>query len=151
MNPVPLVHPRGVANVRWRSQLPESAVRSAVPVIRGAACRARWLSSGRASGVALLLCSMVLLPLALADEHSEERRSPDETASIGALLERVAREFPGQVLKVELESDDDAASDWGYEVKVLTTSGHVLEVKMDAVSLEPYEIEGLSEWRAGDD
>jgi uncharacterized membrane protein YkoI len=60
----------------------------------------------------------------------------------------VRRDFPGRILSIELEEEEDAPSGWAYEVKVLAASGRVLEIELDSVSLERLAVEGL---RMGDD
>lgn len=47
------------------------------------------------------------------------------------LLERVAQQYPGQVLEVELERDDGA---WIYELKLMRRDGILLELDLDARS-----------------
>ena len=138
--------------MRSQARVPdEGAVASAPPAAAADRGRERWLGARRAACLVLAVGAVVIARLAPADEDAEDRRPGRETAPIGAVLERVARDHPGQVLKVELEHDEDAASDWGYEVKVLTGAGHVLELKLDAVSLEVYEVEGVSGEGAFDD
>ena len=46
-----------------------------------------------------------------------------------ALLERLQRSHPGQVLELELERDD---GQWVYEVKLLQPQGQLLRLKLDA-------------------
>ncbi|CCQ75059.1 PepSY domain-containing protein [Magnetospira sp. QH-2] len=73
------------------------------------------------------------------------------------MLERVAKDYPGRVLKVELEDEDDGPSGWVYEVKILREDGRVVEVELDAKSLDVIEVEEGHDWldrlrgRRGDD
>jgi uncharacterized membrane protein YkoI len=48
---------------------------------------------------------------------------------LGLAIEKATQLVPGDVLKVELESDDDR---YVYEVKVLAENGRVREIKLDA-------------------
>ncbi len=109
--------------------------------------------SRRRLTIAMAVAAGLALEIALHPSLAREEggRMPHDTASIGAVLQRVAQTHPGQVLKVELEPDEDAASAWAYEVKVLTTTGHVIEIKLDAVSMTVFEVEGLPRERSRED
>ena len=115
-----------------------------VPGESGDNTMARVLMAVTGSALAL---SVSLTPSASADEDEP----PRELATIGTVLESVGAEFPGQILNVELEDDDDARSGWAYEVKVLTSDGQVIEIKVDAVSIERLEIEGAHRQRSNGD
>lgn len=86
--------------------------------------------------------------LADDDEHA---KAPPNAASFDDALATVQRTYPGRILKVELESEDHGPAAWVYEVKVLTGAGHVLEVKLDAMSLELVGVEGGHSRRSKDD
>jgi len=58
-----------------------------------------------------------------------------EILPLSAVLERVARAHPGQVLEVELERDDGR---WVYELKILDAEG-LARLKVDAGSGETLE------------
>lgn len=45
------------------------------------------------------------------------------------VLERVEREYPGQVMEVELERSGER---WVYEIKLLRTGGALQKLKVDA-------------------
>lgn len=45
------------------------------------------------------------------------------------LLEQVEKNYPGQVIEVELEHDDQR---WVYEIKLLRTGGAMTKLKLDA-------------------
>jgi uncharacterized membrane protein YkoI len=59
-----------------------------------------------------------------------------EAMPLPALLERVQRSHPGQVLRVELEQDDGR---WVYELRVLQPDGRLLKLEVDARSGEVLE------------
>jgi uncharacterized membrane protein YkoI len=59
-----------------------------------------------------------------------------EAMPLPALLERVQRSHPGQVLRVELEQDDGR---WIYELRVLQADGRLLKLEVDARSGEVLE------------
>ena len=52
---------------------------------------------------------------------------------LGTVLERLAREHPGQVLKVELESEHGR---WIYEVRLLQSGGRLTKLYLDAATGE---------------
>lgn len=90
----------------------------------------------------------VAASLAADDDHV---KAPPNAASLDAALAAVQRTHPGRVLEVELEREDDGPGRWVYEVKVLTAAGHVLEVELDAVSLELLDVEGGRYGQSDDD
>ena len=79
------------------------------------------------------------------DEHHEARQAvaSGDVAPLERLLARIREEFGGQVLKVELErEDDEAKATWVYEAKVLTAEGSVLKLDYDAKTLELLKMKG---------
>ena len=83
-------------------------------------------------------------------DNDDYTKAPASIATLDDALAVVQRIHPGRILKVELESEDDGPAAWVYEVKLLTRAGHVLEVKLDAVSLEVVDVEG-GRFRDSDD
>lgn len=61
-----------------------------------------------------------------------------EIVPLSKVLAVVAAKAPGDVIDVELERHDNG---WRYEVKVLTASGQVREVKLDARNAAVLKIE----------
>lgn len=61
-----------------------------------------------------------------------------EIVPLSKVLAAVAAKVPGDVIDVELEHHK---SGWRYEVKVLTASGQVREVKVDARNAAVLKIE----------
>lgn len=52
---------------------------------------------------------------------------------LSTILERVEREYPGQVVDVELEREHGNKHErWIYEVKVLRSGGSLVKLKVDA-------------------
>lgn len=86
------------------------------------------------SGVLLVLGS----PAGMAgDDHGHERArqalEAGEVLPLRSILERVERDYPGQVVDVELEREHkDKQGRWVYEVKVLRTGGALVKLKVDA-------------------
>lgn len=93
----------------------------------------------RRRGGILLSCCALALALALgpgsgqADESDHERArqalQAGKVLPLGAVLDIVEREFPGQVVKVEFEEDDD---EFIYEIRLLQSGGGILKLKIDA-------------------
>lgn len=69
-----------------------------------------------------------------------------EVMPLPALLERVQRSHPGQVLRVELERDDGR---WIYELRLLQPDGRLLKLEVDARSGEVLEAKPQRERRRG--
>jgi uncharacterized membrane protein YkoI len=65
------------------------------------------------------------------DDHDRARQAVEsgQVMPLKALLARVEREHPGQVLEVELEQDDGV---WRYEIKLLQPGGVLNKLKLDA-------------------
>ena len=85
----------------------------------------------------LLACSLFAAP-AWSDSHSDHEQALQAVQSgqvlpLTTVLERLAREHPGQVLEVELERKADQ---WIYEIKMLTTDGQLMKLKLDAGTAE---------------
>lgn len=79
------------------------------------------------------LCTgMLALGTAQADgDHELARRALEagEVLSLRSVLERVERDFPGEVIEVELEREGGR---WIYELKILRRGGGLLELEIDA-------------------
>ena len=80
-----------------------------------------------------LALSVALTPLhASADSDQDRARSAllaGEILPLPAILERVAKEHPGNVLEVELDREGER---WIYELKILQGGGGLLKLKVDA-------------------
>lgn len=99
----------------------------------------------------MLVAVSVVVGSASRADDDDHAKAPSNAASLDDALAAVQRAHPGRILKVELESEDDGPAAWIYEVKVLTGAGQVLEVKLDAVSLEVVGVEGGRFRRSDDD
>lgn len=94
-------------------------------------------SSGRrtaAFAVSAVLFAGCLMAPARADDHRDHERArramtTGQVLPLNAVLERLEREHPGQVLEVELEQDE---GQWIYEVKLLQSDGQLVKIKLDA-------------------
>ncbi len=77
---------------------------------------------------------LALPPVAVADgerDHDRARAAlrAGEVLPLATILERVARQHPGQVLEVELEREHGR---WVYELKLLRNSGALVKLEVDA-------------------
>lgn len=85
-----------------------------------------------------LLLAIGIAPPGRADDardHERARRAVEasEVLPLDAVLARVARQYPGQVMEVELERED---GQWIYEIKVLRPGGALLKLEVDGRSGE---------------
>lgn len=70
-----------------------------------------------------------------SDDHDRARHALEagEILPLRTILGRIEREYPGQILDVELERGQvDGPQRWIYEIKVLRTGGSVVKLKVDA-------------------
>jgi uncharacterized membrane protein YkoI len=94
----------------------------------------RSATERNSSLVACLVFSVALsLPANAFDlgDHDRARQALDagEVIPLGAVLERVRRDFPGEVMEVELEHKKDR---WVYEIKLLRPGGSLVKLLVDA-------------------
>ncbi len=84
-------------------------------------------------GACLWLC---LGTASLADDdHDRARKALDagEVLPLQRILERVERDYPGQVIDVELESEHQGGSQrWVYEIKLIRPGGALVKLKIHA-------------------
>lgn len=86
--------------------------------------------------LAALLALGLASPRAGADNDHDRARAALQAGQVlplATLLERLAREQPGQVMEVELEQDDGR---WVYEIKLLQPGGRLVKLELDAASGE---------------
>jgi hypothetical protein len=91
-------------------------------------------SKARAALVAVLLSFGSAVGIA-GDNHERARQALEagEILPLRNILERVEREYPGQVVDVELEREhENGPGRWVYEVKVLRSGGTLIKLKIDA-------------------
>lgn len=100
------------------------------------------------SSVVVLLAASAVWP-GLAAKDSDDKKKSEQAAvrealrrgeilPLAKILAIVAVQVPGEVIKVELDRDDDKMI---YEIKVLADSGRVREIELDARSGEVIKIE----------
>lgn len=88
-----------------------------------------------------LLIALVLgLPLSQVparasdlDDHDRARQAlqAGEVLPLLSILRRVEQDYPGQIMEVELEQEDNR---WIYEIKVLRRGGALVKLEIDARS-----------------
>ncbi|MCC7083160.1 MAG: PepSY domain-containing protein [Burkholderiales bacterium] len=82
---------------------------------------------------AVMLAIAVALPVQAGDARDHERArhalEAGEIMPLKAILERVERDTPGQVIEVELERE---AGRWIYEIKLLARGGSIVKLEIDA-------------------
>ena len=80
----------------------------------------------------LVVAALAVAPSYASDGHDHDRArqalEAGEVLPLRAILDRVERDYPGQVMEVELERKDER---WIYEVKVLRTGGALVKLKID--------------------
>ena len=86
--------------------------------------------------VAAGLATLLAPPSAEAGDHRGHERAraavkASEVLPLTALLERLHRTYPGQVLELELERE---GSRWIYEIKLLQAGGQLLKLEVDAAT-----------------
>ncbi|WJH40536.1 PepSY domain-containing protein [Aliirhizobium terrae] len=83
--------------------------------------------------LAVLSAILATAPQAHADDdHLDRLRDAvnrGEVMPLSKLQDEVRRAFPGEIIKVELDEDDDR---FIYEFKVLKANGRLVEIEMDA-------------------
>lgn len=74
-------------------------------------------------------------------DHEQARRAlqAGEVMPLAAVLERLARSHPGQVLEVELEREHGR---WIYEIRLLQPDGQLVKLAVDARNAEVLRVRG---------
>lgn len=90
----------------------------------------------RGVGAAFAAVLLVLLGVGASQagdghDHDRARRALEsgEILPLRVILERVERDYPGQIMEVELEREDPR---WLYEIKLLRPDGALVKLKIDA-------------------
>ena len=89
--------------------------------------RLKRLLSALTAGLMLAMA----LPSHADSDHDRARQALEagEILPLKTVLERLARDTPGQVMEVELERSGER---WIYEIKLLQTGGALVKLKVDA-------------------
>ncbi len=106
---------------------------------------ASWRRRLRAGLAAFLLAALFQPGAWASGMHDHERaRAAVEAGQVmplPALLERLQRTHPGQVLELELELE---GGQWIYEVKLLQANGQLLKLELDAASAQVLKVKRRS-------
>lgn len=102
---------------------------------------------GKVAVAVISLVSLLMMPRAGAEEEVPGSTVPVDVVPLRHLLGLVHQAYPGRILEVELEQEEEgvAAGVWIYEVKMLTRRGRVYELKYDARTLELLRAEGIAD------
>lgn len=89
--------------------------------------RPKRLLSALTAGLMLAMA----LPSHADSDHDRARQALEagEILPLRTVLERLARDVPGQVMEVELERSGER---WIYEIKLLRPGGALVKLKVDA-------------------
>jgi hypothetical protein len=126
----------GLVHRRFRLDVAPSLQRPVLPGFRlepplfhHPSHRPRW----RTLAGLCLLAGWLLVSGAQAsdDDHDRARQAVEagQVLPLPVVLERLATDYPGRVLEVELEQEDGR---WQYEVKLLQRGGQLTKLKVDA-------------------
>ncbi|MCP5366198.1 MAG: PepSY domain-containing protein [Hyphomicrobiales bacterium] len=104
----------------------------------------------RAAIPALAAALLAALPAAAPradDDHDHDRARvalrEGKIQPLARVLDRIAADYPGDVLEVELEVEDAGERHpYVYEIRLLTRDGRVLKLELDAATLEVLEVRG---------
>lgn len=75
------------------------------------------------------------------DDHERARQALEggEILPLQTLIKGLERDYPGQILEVELEREDGL---WVYEIKLIRHSGALVKLELDARNGTLLKIEG---------
>ncbi len=102
-----------------------------------------YMGSSLACVLMLIISLVVNVPGVVAGEYTEISSNIETVAPLQSVLEQVQENYPGQILKVELETEEyNKKKIWVYEIKLLTKNGNVLKLEYDAINLELLKLKG---------
>ena len=92
----------------------------------------------------LALCLFGTTPLLRADEHdhgshelARQALEQGRVLPLRTVLQKMERDYPGQVLKVEFEQDEGR---FLYKIRLLQSDGRMVKLKVDAVDARVLEV-----------
>lgn len=93
--------------------------------------RARYKFTALAAALILALLGAGASQAGDVHDHDRARQALEagEILPLRTILERVERDYPGQIMEVELERNVEG---WRYEIKLLRTGGALVKLKIDA-------------------
>lgn len=94
--------------------------------------------------MSLALCLFGVTPLLRADEHdhgshelARQALEQGRVLPLRTVLQKMERDYPGQVLKVEFEQDEGR---FLYKIRLLQSDGRMVKLKVDAVDARVLEV-----------
>ena len=96
----------------------------------------------------LALAGALFSPVSAWADSKDQARAREamlkgDISPLSKALSVIEKEYPGEILEVELEEADNFDPPvFLYEIKVLTAEGEVVKVKLHAKSLEIVEVKG---------
>lgn len=96
----------------------------------------------------LVALALFALPApSLADNDKMDRLSAavarGEVRPLSDLLEALQGPFPGKVVEVEIDEEDDVPGGFVYEFKILQENGRLLEIELEAATGAVIEVDGF--------
>ena len=93
--------------------------------------------------VAVVLAAGLVPPAAVASEPDHERARQalerGEVLPLRAILDKIARDYPGEIVEVELEREHGK---WIYEIELIGADGRLVKLEIDAGSAEVLRVKG---------
>ncbi len=93
--------------------------------------------------VAVILAAGVVPSASLASEPDHERARQalerGEVLPLRAILDKIARDYPGEVVEVELERERGT---WIYEIELIGADGRLVKLEIDAGSAAVLRVKG---------
>ena len=80
-------------------------------------------------------------------DRAREALEAGEVLPLRTIIERVERDYPGQIVEVELERENGR---WEYEIKVLRAGGALAKIKLDARDGSVLGVKGKTGDKKGD-
>jgi len=97
--------------------------------------------------VAVVLAAGLVPSAGQASEPDHERARQalerGEVLPLRAILDKIARDYPGEVVEVELERERGT---WIYEIELIGADGRLVKLEIDAGSAAVLRVKG---WDAG--
>lgn len=95
--------------------------------------------------VAVVLAAGLVPSAGVASEPDHERARQalerGEVLPLRAILDKIARDYPGEVVEVELERERGT---WIYEIELIGADGGLVKLEIDAGSAEVLRVKGRS-------
>lgn len=105
-----------------------------------------WVSSALHGVLFIAGLILVATPCLASGDHDHDRArqalEAGEVLPLRTILQHIEQAYPGQIMEVELEHDDNR---WLYEIKLLRTGGTLVKIRVDARSGQLLGVKGRKE------